>query len=254
MPVTELIPGVAQAITVTFTGHPFDTVKTRLQGGKYTSAIECLKKTVTREGPKGLYRGVSIPLISHVVKRSNQFYVYEKLMQKNFNPYLIGIITGPIGTLFGGPLQVLKVNTQSTNKKEYKNAWDYTKTLYREDGIKGFYRGFKANVLKDAVYSSSFLGNYTFLKNRFSDNLFGKFMAGGVAHSITWALFIPIDYVKTQVQRNKKKTITSVVNEIVKNKSYLKLWTGIRPALLRIFPTSGLGMVAYEVTKSNINL
>ena len=46
-------------------GHPFDLIKVRLQTaekGVYNGAIDVAKKSLARDGFKGLYRGVSAPL------------------------------------------------------------------------------------------------------------------------------------------------------------------------------------------------
>ena len=47
-------------------GHPFDLTKTRLQTaapGTYTGGLDVVKKTLARDGPTGLYRGVVPPLL-----------------------------------------------------------------------------------------------------------------------------------------------------------------------------------------------
>jgi len=110
--------------------------------------------------------------------------------------------------------------------------------------------------MKDSVFSSAFLGNYfTFKKLQIVQDAghVGNFMAGGVAHMITWAAFIPIDHVKTQVQKGDKSvTVRSVVSNTIRSGQYKTLWRGIGPALLRIFPMSGTGMVVYEFVRNLI--
>merc|ERR1719387_2243710 len=46
-------------------GHPFDTVKVRLQAGRmaYTSALQCTTSTVRTEGFRALYKGLLPPLL-----------------------------------------------------------------------------------------------------------------------------------------------------------------------------------------------
>lgn len=54
--------GVAQVIV----GHPFDTLKVRLQTappGQYDSALDCLYQTLRRESTTGLYRGATSPVL-----------------------------------------------------------------------------------------------------------------------------------------------------------------------------------------------
>jgi solute carrier family 25 (mitochondrial carnitine/acylcarnitine transporter), member 20/29 len=54
-------------ICAVIVGHPFDLVKVRLQTaekGVYSSAVDCLRKSVARDGlRRGLYAGVSAPLV-----------------------------------------------------------------------------------------------------------------------------------------------------------------------------------------------
>lgn len=58
--VSGLAGGTAQVIA----GHPFDTIKVRLQtSNNYKGAIDCLAKTVRSETVLGLYKGVTSPLI-----------------------------------------------------------------------------------------------------------------------------------------------------------------------------------------------
>lgn len=61
------VGGVAQLII----GHPFDTIKVKLQSQpaplpgqppKYSGAMDAVKQTVASEGPRGLYKGMGVPL------------------------------------------------------------------------------------------------------------------------------------------------------------------------------------------------
>jgi solute carrier family 25 carnitine/acylcarnitine transporter 20/29 len=64
--------GVAQLLV----GHPFDTIKVKLQSQpaplpgqppKYSGAIDAVKQTLAAEGPKGLYKGMGAPLATVAV-------------------------------------------------------------------------------------------------------------------------------------------------------------------------------------------
>ncbi|KAF9580335.1 hypothetical protein BGW38_003061, partial [Lunasporangiospora selenospora] len=61
--VAGTVGGWAQVIS----GHPFDTLKVRLQTQpnppKYHGAMDCLRVTLKEEGPAGLYKGVTSPLM-----------------------------------------------------------------------------------------------------------------------------------------------------------------------------------------------
>lgn len=61
--------GVAQLLV----GHPFDTIKVKLQSQpaaslgsppQFSGAMDALKQTVSAEGPRGLYKGLGAPLVT----------------------------------------------------------------------------------------------------------------------------------------------------------------------------------------------
>ncbi|KAG0603867.1 hypothetical protein M758_10G126900 [Ceratodon purpureus] len=67
----DLTAGTMAGIAQLLVGHPFDTVKVKLQSQmagmsnqapQYTGAFDAVKKIMASEGPKGLYRGLSAPL------------------------------------------------------------------------------------------------------------------------------------------------------------------------------------------------
>jgi len=67
-------------------GHPFDLVKVRLQTaekGVYTGALDVVKNSLARDGFKGLYRGVSAPLIGVTPMFAVSFWVGACLCSVN---------------------------------------------------------------------------------------------------------------------------------------------------------------------------
>jgi solute carrier family 25 (mitochondrial carnitine/acylcarnitine transporter), member 20/29 len=67
----DLTAGTVGGAANLFVGHPFDTIKVKLQSQptpapgqlpKYSGAIDAVKQTVAAEGPRGLYKGMGAPL------------------------------------------------------------------------------------------------------------------------------------------------------------------------------------------------
>ena len=61
--VKNSVSGTIAGIAITLVGHPFDTMKVRLQtqpAGKplYKGLLDCFVKTLKNEGVGGLYKGV----------------------------------------------------------------------------------------------------------------------------------------------------------------------------------------------------
>ncbi|KAM7491081.1 hypothetical protein LguiA_034002 [Lonicera macranthoides] len=69
--VKDLTSGTVGGAAQLIVGHPFDTIKVKLQSQptplpgqlpKYSGAIDAVKQTIAAEGPRGLYKGMGAPL------------------------------------------------------------------------------------------------------------------------------------------------------------------------------------------------
>jgi solute carrier family 25 carnitine/acylcarnitine transporter 20/29 len=74
--VKDLTAGTFAGVAQLLVGHPFDTIKVKLQSQpaplpgqppKFTGAIDAVKQTLAAEGPKGLYKGMGAPLATVAV-------------------------------------------------------------------------------------------------------------------------------------------------------------------------------------------
>ncbi|KAG0144005.1 hypothetical protein CROQUDRAFT_660544 [Cronartium quercuum f. sp. fusiforme G11] len=67
--------------------HPFDLVKVRLQSQPLDQALrfrgpfDCFRKTTAQEGVRGLYRGVSMPVIGAMAENATLFLVYGQVQK-----------------------------------------------------------------------------------------------------------------------------------------------------------------------------
>ena len=73
--------------TNTIVGHPFDTVKTKMQAQtkhmtQQARYLPTIAKVFREEGPLGFYRGWIPPFIGSVLYRSIQFSVFEACYTK----------------------------------------------------------------------------------------------------------------------------------------------------------------------------
>ncbi|KAG5732611.1 Amino-acid transporter arg-13 [Termitomyces sp. T112] len=65
--------------------HPFDLTKVRLQAqvlhssARFTGPIDCLSKTWSHEGLRGLYRGLPAPIVGAMAENASLFLVYGEL-------------------------------------------------------------------------------------------------------------------------------------------------------------------------------
>lgn len=67
------VAGVFSGITKLTVGHPFDTIKVRMQtsaDGKFKGPMDCLFQTIRKEGVRGLYKGATPPLVGWMMMDS----------------------------------------------------------------------------------------------------------------------------------------------------------------------------------------
>jgi solute carrier family 25 (mitochondrial carnitine/acylcarnitine transporter), member 20/29 len=75
---SEIDVGGFGGICAVLVGHPFDLVKVRLQTaekGVYSGAMDVVKRSLARDGFRGLYRGVTAPIIGVTPMFAVSFWV-----------------------------------------------------------------------------------------------------------------------------------------------------------------------------------
>ena len=67
MVAADAIGGFISGSVAIVVGHPFDTIKVRLQAGRsqYNGGLDCLRSTIRAEGTRALYQGLISPLITN---------------------------------------------------------------------------------------------------------------------------------------------------------------------------------------------
>ncbi|KAI2606274.1 mitochondrial carrier [Hypoxylon fragiforme] len=83
------VAGVFSGIAKLTVGHPFDTIKVRLQTtdpSRFSGPLQCLVSTVRHEGVRGLYKGATPPLVGWMFMDSvmlGSLTVYRRLLAEH---------------------------------------------------------------------------------------------------------------------------------------------------------------------------
>ncbi len=245
----NVIPGIISALTTILIGYPFDTIKSKLQINRYGSTNICVKDTYRNGGIKNFYRGVQLPLSLLTIKRAYQYPIYEYLQsEKKMSPWFAGGIAGLSGSLIGCPMHVVKLSMQTFPKEKYPSVYSCVKNIIKKDSWRGLYRGFRVNLVKDVCFSTLYLGTYGTMRKNLPDSEFSYFFAGGISSIITWTILFPLDTIRVNIQRDVPwSNIRKLINKPI------KLWSGILPTILRVFPISAFGMLSYEFSRKILN-
>uniref|UniRef100_A0A915JWU4 Uncharacterized protein n=1 Tax=Romanomermis culicivorax TaxID=13658 RepID=A0A915JWU4_ROMCU len=204
--VANMIAGGVGGFFVVLTGHPFDTIKVRMQTARvpapgqsihFNGAIECLRQTVTKEGFTGLYKGMGAPLAGvsplfalyffgcSFAKRMQQKHPDEVLSTlQNFNA---GAFAGFLTTVVIAPAERIKCLLQIQHDKSdtrFRGPIDVVKRLYKEGGIRSIYRGTAATLLRDVPASGAYFASYEYLMIKLTPE--GKRQACFLGYELTF--------------------------------------------------------------------
>eukprot|EP00897_Mesotaenium_endlicherianum_P008282 jgi/Mesen1/7482/ME000039S06697 len=124
----SVIAGFCAGISEVLVGHPFDTIKTKIQtqavdrvGDKvvYKGPLHCASAIIRREGLAGLYRGILSPLIQNAMGVALLFgamdWLREHLGASIFAPHrfvLACVLIGTIESVLYCPLEHVKARLQ----------------------------------------------------------------------------------------------------------------------------------------------
>ncbi|CAF0868808.1 unnamed protein product [Didymodactylos carnosus] len=158
---------------------PLWTIRTRMMTQinhqDYKNSFDCMKKIYTNEGIYSLYRGV-VPSMWGLIHVGIQFPLYEylktKSAQMNKKDHTDHLSTGQLmfassmskvlASIVAYPHEIVRSRLQDAGHakkiqdkqhqtqefKEYKNVRDAVSTIFRDEGLRGFFRGLLPNLLK----------------------------------------------------------------------------------------------------------
>ncbi|GME99283.1 unnamed protein product [Ambrosiozyma monospora] len=152
------IAGVFSGVAKNAVGHPFDSVKVRLQTseGRFKGPLDCTIKTLKNEGIKGLYKGFTPPLVGWVLMDSvmlGSLHVYRRFVKENMYPdhermplfgyCLAGLGSGLTVSFVAAPIETLKARLQvqyDASTRHFTGPIDCLVKLVKHDGLKTIYK------------------------------------------------------------------------------------------------------------------
>ncbi|TPX37795.1 hypothetical protein SeMB42_g06874 [Synchytrium endobioticum] len=265
--IKSLLGGGFGGVGAVLAGHPFDTLKVRLQtSSEYKGLIDCFRKTVARDGMLGLYKGMSSPLIGVTPMFALSFWSYDvgqalvyslapKRESKDLTMAEFAIAGGFSAiptTAITTPMERVKVVLQTQDQmpagsKRYKGMFDAGAGMIREGGVGSLYRGTIATLARDipgsAAYFVAYEAVYRALKPKGQESMSigAVLFAGGMAGVAMWSIAIPPDVLKSKIQAAPAGTYSGFGDALVKTvrtEGPGALFKGLGPALLRAFPAN----------------
>lgn len=239
----DIFAGTIAGINVTLVGHPFDTLKVRLQtqpieNPVYSGLVDCFKKTIQWEGVGGLYKGVSSPIVGQMFFRANLFLAtgQAKLFLSNngkreltsFDYFKAGGVGWTFGALTECPIdffktqmqiQIIKSKSNPNFVPEYTSTFDCFSKIIKLNGITGAFQGLVPHLLRNCPAGACHIGVFENTRLYYARKykcavseipISKTLIAGGLGGWCYWFFWFPFDVVKSAIQsdspnRNNKR-------------------------------------------------
>lgn len=232
----DLTAGTVGGIANLVVGHPFDTIKVKLQSQptpapgqlpKYAGALDAVKQTVAAEGPRGLYKGMGAPLATVAAFNALLFTVrgqMETLLRSEPGAPLTvkqqvvaGAGAGLAVSFLACPTELIKCRLQAQSSLAEagavsaatlpKGPMDVARHVMKDAGLKGLFKGLVPTMGREIPGNAIMFGVYEAVKQYMAggpdtSNLSqgSLILAGGLAGGALWLTVYPTDVVKSVIQ------------------------------------------------------
>lgn len=281
---------------------PLEVVKTRLQSSivslpaapksRQLFLIRFVRNIIETEGTKALFKGLAPNLVGVAPSRALYFCAYTKTkdyLNENFasSPDAMPVhaasamAAGFLSSTVTNPIWFIKTRLQLDQSRDSgTNAFSCAKSIYRESGLRGFYKGITASYFGISETILHFV-TYEFIKGKLSQwysdldsqTRFVQCMAAGAAsktfasilayphgefifHSLEFVASIDVfsSLLSTEVARtrlrqegNKYHSFFQTIFLVWREEGRAGLYRGLATQLIRQIPNTAIMMSTYEL-------
>ena len=170
----RLTAGALAGMTGTAITHPLDTIRLRLAlpNHGYSGIGNAFYSVATKEGLGALYKGL-IPTLAGIAPyaainfasydMAKKMYYGEHGKQDPISNLFVGGASGTFSATVCYPLDTIRRRMQMKGKT-YNGMGDAFVTIWRKEGMRGFFKGWSANTLKVVPQNSIRFVSYEMLK------------------------------------------------------------------------------------------
>ncbi|XP_004713585.1 solute carrier family 25 member 45 isoform X1 [Echinops telfairi] len=281
MPAEEFVAGWVSGALGLVLGHPFDTIKVRLQSqNKYRGILDCASQIYRHESVLGFFKGMSFPIASIALVNSVLFGVYSNvLLVLTATPYqerwthpamytdifLAGCMGGFVQSYCLGPFDLIKVRLQNQTEPRlkpgspqprYRGPLHCMASILQKEGVQGLLRGSGTLMLRDTPTLGIYFVTYEWFC-RYSTpkgqepSSTTVLVAGGFAGIASWVTATPLDVIKCRMQMDglKERLYRGVVHcmaSSLRQEGPGVFFRGLTINSARAFPVNAVTFLSYE--------
>nr|NP_608327.2 tyler, isoform B [Drosophila melanogaster]AAN09509.1 tyler, isoform B [Drosophila melanogaster]AFH97158.1 FI19922p1 [Drosophila melanogaster] len=222
-------------------------------------------------------RGINVSATAPVSTASLPYYV----------PMASGICSRTIVVTAITPIEMVRIKMQS-EYMTYAELWRVLRSLIRQHGILGLWRGWPPTVMRDAPFSGTYWAVYEAIKRAFSvtePTFLFSFLTGAISGAVATFVTMPFDLITTHTQielgqdvlyeeigagtgagtgtgagarpktpqsavANSRPSVLSRMRQIYRLQGVRGLYVGVMPRMLRVVPACAIMISTFEYSKS----
>lgn len=285
--------GVAGTVASCLT-NPLEVIKTQLQSSSVAAGdlisgrghpLAIARRIMAEDGVAGFWRGLAPTLVGIIPSRSAYFYAYQSI-KGGLNPWLpegsppnaliAGFMAGIAGNTLTNPIWMIRTRMQlhadaSAGQRAYAGYADAIATIYREEGMGGFYRGMFASYWGCTEGAAQFL-MYEQLKRRLlrkenarrealglrpTEDLtrLQYFLSAATAKMLASIATYPHEVARTRLREQarsgvfKYRGMWQTLGVIAREEGRQGLYGGLGVHLMKVVPNSAFMFLTYEIVR-----
>ena len=285
--VHDFVAGGAAGCASVVVGHPFDTIKVRLQ-----TSNQGVRSLLSGGGVSSLFRGLAAPLSAATAINAVVFSSYgvaSRLYDEHVTPnddesdvnhdpwqkaMACGSFAGLMQCFIICPMEHIKCRLQAN--AEFTGSVQAIKSIMKNHGLSRLYQGFGTTMWREIPAFGLYFAVYDYMKDRanlylaeqaglepnvnaqHSHTWIASAFAGGCAGCLSWAMVYPVDVLKTRIQTSPLTTPRSelrmlrVGRDLVAQHGWRYLFRGLGITMIRAFPVNGTIFPVYEFTLQQV--
>ncbi|KAJ6581104.1 mitochondrial carrier [Mycena capillaripes] len=231
-----------------------------------------LRDIYREESPRALFRGLGPTLVGVIPARSINFFTYgngKQVIANNFNDgrentwvhltaaAIAGIVTGTATN----PIWVVKTRLQlessahgSTVTTSLGGSWATIRTIMRDEGIRGFYKGLSASYLGVTEGTIQWV-LYERLKRLTAGTdleWLGMVGSAGTAKCVASLITYPHEVIRTRLRQPKVNGVLKytglwqTLRLVIAEEGARRLYGGLSAHLMRVVPNAAVMYSIYE--------
>lgn len=291
----RMVSGAITGLACRTIVQPLDVIKIRFQlqiepinkhsnASKYTGISHTIRVMLREEGIRSFWKGLLASQFISVVYTPIQFTSFYFLTEQsskhlNLSPshpgihMLCGSLAGVAGIVAAHPFDTVRTRLVGQGEpKLYKGQVDAIRSIFRYEGIYGFYRGLLPNIALVGPQAGATFVSYEAFKNAwasfFNDgtgqsggksSVLVNLTAGAFSGIVSKSLIYPLDSIKKRLQvqgfeeaRNKfgsTRVYLGMIDctlKITREESFLGLYKGYLPSIYKAAAVTALNFAFFE--------